>query len=219
MNAGYVYILINHSMPGLIKIGKTLRDTRARARELSTTGVPIPFQIAFEIFSEEHDRLEALAQNELADFRVSQNREFFRYPLNKAIKLLQELNTPAQHSESVFSAEDITDRLRRKYGSYLKPDIVSVRLVQPGDRVWLEITQEEEIAGYLKDQVITRTDLGFISDGPEVGPFFQPKDNVSINADRFVEEFDPYSIINTTDLFHDEACRHIDENHRQKSRV
>jgi hypothetical protein len=116
--------------------------------------------------------LRALVQNELADFRVSQNREFFRYPLHKAIKLLQELNTPAQHSESVFSAEDITDRLRRKHGSYLKPDIVSVRLVQPGDRVWLEIAQEEEIAGYLKDQIITRTDLGFISDGPDVGLFF-----------------------------------------------
>lgn len=219
MNAGYVYILINHSMPGMLKIGKTLRDTRTRARELSTTGVPTAFQVAFEIFSEEHDRLEALVQNELADFRVSQNREFFRYPLHQAIKLLQELNTPAQHRESVFSAEDVTDRLRRKHGGYLKPDIVSVRLVQPGDRVWLEITQEVEIAGYLKDQVITRTDLGFISDGPDVGLFFQPKDSVSINADRFVEEFDPYSISNTTDLFHDEACRQIEEDHRQKSGI
>lgn len=119
VNAGYVYILINHSMPGMIKIGKTLRDTRTRARELSTTGVPTPFQVAFEIFSEEHDTLEVLAQSELADFRVSQNREFFRYPLHKAIELLRGLNTPAHHNESVFSAEDITDRLRGKYGSYV----------------------------------------------------------------------------------------------------
>jgi len=37
MTHGYVYILINHSMPGLLKIGRTVRDSRARARELSTT--------------------------------------------------------------------------------------------------------------------------------------------------------------------------------------
>lgn len=58
MAAGYVYILINHSMPGLLKIGKTIRDCRVRARELSTTGVPTPFQVAFELFSEDHEALE-----------------------------------------------------------------------------------------------------------------------------------------------------------------
>lgn len=91
--------------------------------------------------------------------------------------------------------------------------------MQPGDRVWLEITQENEIAGYLKDQVLTRTDLGFIGDGPNAEYFFQRQENVSINAARFVEKFDPYSIVHTTDLFHDEACRQIVEAYRQKSRV
>ena len=41
---GYVYILENASMPGLIKIGKTSRDSVERARELSSaTGVPTGF--------------------------------------------------------------------------------------------------------------------------------------------------------------------------------
>jgi hypothetical protein len=52
MASGYVYILVNHSMVGLLKIGRTVRDSRARARELSTTGVPTPFQVAFEVFSD-----------------------------------------------------------------------------------------------------------------------------------------------------------------------
>lgn len=209
MNPGYVYILINPSMPGLIKIGKTLRDSRERARQLRTTGIPTPFQVAFEIFSEEHDNLEASIHRELIDFKVSADREFFRYPMDKAILLLQKLNSPPTTSDSVFAAEDITDRLRKKYSMHLKPDIVSIRIVQPGDRVWLEVTQEEEIAGYLRDQKITRTDLGFISDGPHKGSFFDPKESVSVNGDRFVDDLDPYSIINTTDIFHEEACKQI----------
>jgi hypothetical protein len=40
MNPGYVYILINPSMPELIENGKALRDSLERARELYSTGVP-----------------------------------------------------------------------------------------------------------------------------------------------------------------------------------
>ena len=139
--------------------------------------------------------------------------------MHEAIKLLQELNSPAQHRESIFAAEDITNRLRAKYPRYIKPDIVSVRIVQPGDRVWLEITQERELAEYLKDQVITRTDLGFISDGPYSETLFRPTDSTSMNADRFVDEFDSYSIIHTTDLFHKKACKRIEDDYRSTSGI
>ncbi|MCG9886505.1 MAG: GIY-YIG nuclease family protein [Cyanobacteria bacterium] len=195
----------------MIKVGRTLRDSRSRARELFTTGLPTPFQVAFEIFSDEHEKLEADFHQELHDFRISNNREFFKYPLDKAITLLQQLNIPPASNESVFQAEDIFESLKQKYLSYLKPDIVAVRIVQPQDRVWLEITQEKETAGYLKDQKITRTDLAFISDGGYDSHLFRPEDDVRENARKFVEDFDPYSIIMTTDLFHDSACQEINE--------
>lgn len=75
--------------------------------------------------------------------------------------------------------------------------------------MWLEITKEIEMDGYLVDQIIKRTDLGFISSG-EKRYFFSPENNISVNAKRFVCEFDPYSIAMTTDLFHTEACKEID---------
>lgn len=212
MASGYVYILTNVSLPGMIKVGRTLRDSRSRARELFTTGLPTPFQVAFEIFSDEHEKLEADFHQEIHDFRISNNREFFKYPLDKAITLLQKLNSPPSSNESVFQAEDIFESLKQKYPGYLKLDIVAVRIVQPQDRVWLEITQEEETAGYLKDQKITRTDLAFISDGEYGSHLFCPEDDVRENGRKFVEDFDPYSIIMTTDLFHDSACKEINEN-------
>jgi T5orf172 domain len=211
MNSGYVYILTNVSLPGMIKVGRTLRDSRSRARELFTTGLPTPFQVAFEIFSDEHEKLEADFHQELHDFRISTNREFFKYPLDKAIILLQKLNSPPASNESIFQAEDIFESLKQKYPGYLKPDIVAVRIVQPQDRVWLEITQEEERAGYLKDQKITRTDLAFISDGEYDSHWFRPEDDVRENARKFVEDFNLYSKMMTTDLFHDTACKEINE--------
>ncbi|WP_437334554.1 GIY-YIG nuclease family protein [Sorangium sp. So ce394] len=216
MNPGYVYILVNPSMPGLIKIGRTLRDTRARARELCTTGVPMPFQVAFELFSEQHEELEEAAHAKLADFRVTTSREFFRYPLDKAIALLLELNRPTKNPESNFVAEDITEALQTKYPQHLRPGIVAVRIVQVPGRVWLEITEEREVSGYLKDQSIKRSDLAFIVEDEH--PFFRPEDDVRANSRKFVEDYDPYSIIMTTDLFHDEACRKIASLHKPHKR-
>lgn len=218
MTSGYVYILTNPSLDGMIKVGRTFRDSRSRARELFTTGLPTPFQVAFEIFSDNHEKLEADFHQELIDFRISNNREFFRYPLDKAIVLLQKLNTPPSSEDSIFQAEDIFEAMKRKYPGYLKPNIVAVRIVQPKSRVWLEITEETEAAGYLKDQKITRSDLGFITNNYDYDyndpfycdhPFFSPEDDVTENARKFVEDFDADSIMMTTDLFHEAACHEI----------
>ncbi|WP_256931101.1 GIY-YIG nuclease family protein [Shewanella xiamenensis] len=211
MNPGYVYILINESMPGLLQIGKTRRDSRSRARELYKTGVPTPYQVAFELFCDDYDRTECQIHDELSDFRVNNNREFFRFPLDKAISLLQNLGNSSLE-EDTFAAIDITKGLMSKYSQWMKADIVSVRIVQQQERVWLEITQEKEIAGYLVDQIVSRTDLGFITDSEgEEDLCFSPNSPIAMNAQKFINNFDPYSIINTTDPFHDEGANEVND--------
>lgn len=212
MSHGYVYILTNPSFPNMIKIGRTYRDCRARARELSSTGVPTPFQLAFEIFSAEHETLETQLHNELHDFRVSSNREFFYYPLAKAIKLALSLSDTRDNQDHTFAANDILLSLKTKYPHFIRPEIIAIRIIQSEERVWLETTVENEIAGYLVNQIIMRSDLAFISNG-ENNCFFNPSDTVTRNADKFVNEFDAYSIINTTDLFTSEACTLISNNY------
>lgn len=44
---GYIYCLSNELMPGLLKIGMTMRTPEDRIKELYTTGVPTPFKIEF----------------------------------------------------------------------------------------------------------------------------------------------------------------------------
>lgn len=214
MSAGYVYILINASMPGLVKVGRTLRDARARARELQSTGVPTAFEVAYEIFSEDHEALERRLHERLDEFRVADNREFFRYPLRMTIECLQDLAAPPREPSSAFAAESIFHALAAKYRAWLRPDIVDVRIVQTQQRVWLEITEESEKAGYLVDQTIHRSDLAFCSGNAPGEKYFSPADSVSVNASKFVGQWEPYSIIMTTDLFHHEACVEIDNDPR-----
>jgi len=210
MTPGYVYLLINPSMPGLIKIGCTQRDSRARALELYKTGVPTPFEVAFEVFSEDHKTLEDEIHTQLSAFRINGDREFFRYPLKDVINLLVQLNGLSSQSESSFSAISILRRLKEKYPLWIDPTITDVQIVQTHERVWLEVTREEEIAGYLKDQTIKRTDLAFVSNGEHGKKWFSSLDVVTENARKFTEEFGPYSIIMTTDLFHEIACHEVD---------
>ena len=89
---GYVYILDNDSMPGLLKIGKTVRNSRERAKELShSTSVPTPFRVVFELSSDKYEILEREAHSRLARYRVGNNREFFKCTLGIAIKVLKEV--------------------------------------------------------------------------------------------------------------------------------
>lgn len=89
---GCVYILKNEAMPGLIKIGFTKRTAEERADELYETGVPMPFEVAYEYPCEEPEKLEREIHKRLTSHRINENREFFRYPADDAFQLLEELH-------------------------------------------------------------------------------------------------------------------------------
>ncbi|SFX48485.1 T5orf172 domain-containing protein [Paracoccus pantotrophus] len=84
MSKGYVYILKNPSMPGLLKIGKTTRSVQQRCDELWQTGVPTPFEVVAEYYSPDCHELERNVHQSLADKRVSEMREFFAVEESKA---------------------------------------------------------------------------------------------------------------------------------------
>ena len=95
---GCVYILKNEAMPGLIKIGYTKENAKKRANELYTTGVPQPFEVAYELDGlepEQSAKLEGEIHKELAQYRVNSKREFFEYPVDDAIRLLEKLHPSA----------------------------------------------------------------------------------------------------------------------------
>lgn len=86
---GYVYILSNKSMPGLVKIGRTSRSAKSRASELYQTGVPTPFSVEWEVFSPDSILLEQSVHTDLSKHRVSASREFFSIEKYEAIRFLE----------------------------------------------------------------------------------------------------------------------------------
>ena len=88
---GYIYVMVNPSLPNLVKIGKTTREPNERAKELSlATGVPTPFILVYyKPFKDCH-----LAETVIHHFfeekgaRVNGNREFFQVSTTEAIDII-----------------------------------------------------------------------------------------------------------------------------------
>lgn len=88
-HAGYVYVLSNPSMPEIVKIGRSKHGGRVRAKDLykqGGTGIPTPFHMEFELWSDDCVRLESDIHEELCAFRVNEYREFFSIDVIGAIK-------------------------------------------------------------------------------------------------------------------------------------
>jgi hypothetical protein len=86
---GYIYLLVNRSMPGLVKIGRTNRAIGTRVRELSTpTGVPTPFEVILDVFVKDSAKAERLVHERLASHRTAPNREFFEVVTSTAIQVI-----------------------------------------------------------------------------------------------------------------------------------
>lgn len=82
---GYIYILSNPYMPGVVKIGRTERDPNERISELSSaTGVPAPFVLEYSVSVPDLEMAEKEIHVALSGNRVDDNREFFKVSVEQA---------------------------------------------------------------------------------------------------------------------------------------
>jgi hypothetical protein len=106
--AGYVYVLYNPALKGLVKIGRTSRDPRQRAEELSSpTGLPTPFELVYDAYFADANAVEQFIHVHLTQkgFRRAANREFFEMPLSDAVKAVLAASAIFETADPV-TAED-----------------------------------------------------------------------------------------------------------------
>jgi hypothetical protein len=114
MEQGWVYVLVNSSMPGMAKVGRTTRAPAERASELSTaTGVATPFVVAFDQTFEDCFEAERLIHAELdrRGLRVAPNREFFFGAPSEIIRVILEFSE-RQGPQCAIAQFPCADRLR-----------------------------------------------------------------------------------------------------------
>jgi hypothetical protein len=102
----FIYILENTLMPGLVKIGRTERSVSERVGELSShTGVPTSFTVVKEYAVENSVEAEKIIHERLSDFRVNDNREFFKMEADDAMDIIESM-LPKTETRRDYERED-----------------------------------------------------------------------------------------------------------------
>jgi hypothetical protein len=89
--AGWIYILSTREFPDLLKIGMTTRTVEQRAQEINgATGVAVPFGVRRCWRVMDPQSAEKIVHLRLRDFRLRNDREFFRLAFPAAAIMLDE---------------------------------------------------------------------------------------------------------------------------------
>lgn len=102
-----IYILINESMPGYVKIGKT-SNLEQRIRSLDTTSVPLPFECFYACTVKDANFIERQLHDAFLDHRVRTSREFFEISPERVVSALKigEIENVTPKQDFVESIED-----------------------------------------------------------------------------------------------------------------
>lgn len=116
---GYIYILTNPSFSeGLVKIGKSDSDPKARKRDLdSATGIPTPFDLQYAAFVDDHHAVEHNVHRRLSAKRRNSRREFFEMSVPEAIPSIRMFATVISEEVYYLSPEEAAQeevRLRER---------------------------------------------------------------------------------------------------------
>lgn len=103
---GWVYIISNEDMPGLVKIGYSMKTPELRAAELDSTGSAQPYEVDYQVLVDEPREIEKAAHRLLRDRHW--RKEWFRCPLEEAICAIQS----AVGSGAVFEEFNRADRAK-----------------------------------------------------------------------------------------------------------
>ncbi len=93
---GWLYVITNQAMPGLVKIGCSSKDPQARADEFSRaagTGMPFPYQVSYQVWTSNFSNLERAVHESLRQIRIdhegASGKEWFSCDVASAIAAIR----------------------------------------------------------------------------------------------------------------------------------
>ena len=115
MAKGYIYIMTNPALKGMVKIGYAA-DVEARRKQLSTTALPYEYEIyaTYETSGNLEDKkLHRMIDNLNPDLRVTSNREFFVMSPKEAYELLEAIATISGTKTKLKKAKGGRQKVRK----------------------------------------------------------------------------------------------------------
>lgn len=86
---GWVYVISNKSMPGLVKVGYSMKTPDLRASELNHTGSPHPYVVDYSLLVDEPRNVEQTVHRHLAD--QLEGKEWFRCSVETAVAAIKNI--------------------------------------------------------------------------------------------------------------------------------
>lgn len=158
MSYGYVYVLANPSMPGIVKIGMTTRSPKERSIELSdATGVPTPFLLVYYTDFCDCEKAEKAIHSilEKEGYRVAANREFFRLEIKDAIDFV------INHRNSL---DDCIDVKKKKNKANKNNNDIAYDLIKEGNNFLTgteDVIQDHKMAMKRYKEAIKIGNIGY----------------------------------------------------------
>ena len=100
---GWVDVISNKAMQGLVKVGYSTKDPELRAEELNHTGTPHPYVVEYDMLIEEPREIEQKTHHLLSSKREA--KEWFRCSAEEAIAKIKQVSGTGAISESYPRAE------------------------------------------------------------------------------------------------------------------
>lgn len=153
---GIIYVLVNPSMPGIIKIGKTNQeDVKMRMAQLYTTGVPLPFECVYAAKVRNMDDVERALHTAFSPDRLNPKREFFEIEANQAIAIIKLLEIQ-NVSPLVEQEENVIDNVELEAGRAYARKRPRMNFEEMGIPIGSELTfnNSGEIATVISDRAV-----------------------------------------------------------------
>lgn len=153
----YVYIMSNSSLgDDVFKIGWTRKHPIIRANDLHTSGVPTPFVVEYVIITTEGVKLEKQLHAYLKQYRMANNREFFKIAKDNLTEILTdefnlqltsvtELDAP-NNKRTTGAANKISEMyetLKKDYNDFSNPmKVANTEFVINNTNVSIRVTED-----------------------------------------------------------------------------
>lgn len=141
MTNGFIYVLLNPSIPNMVKIGQTKTTSEKRARAISSaTGVPTDFIVLYDALVSDVEKAEEEIHTHFSGYRPNKRREFFNVPPKLAIRALIDI----AHKYPIApvlptTIDDVLPMLKSRFPKFLDPNIFSARIITIPGACYLKV--------------------------------------------------------------------------------